>query len=169
MGLETHTITVDFIFDDEVPQWREHLTEEHERYIKDVAREIGCPSSGACQKAQVNVLLTGEAVIRHYNAVYRGKDAVTNVLAFPMEDMHNGEHKLLGDIILCLPQIVREAQEEGVTVHERSVHMLVHGFLHLLGYTHETREEQCEMETIESRFMVHWGMRDPWAKNVVKG
>lgn len=84
-------------------------------------------------KKSVSVVLVGEARIRALNKKYRHKDKVTDVLSFG----DWGDKEFLGEIVICLPQIKRQAKQFGVSAREELIRMLAHGFLHLTGLDHE--------------------------------
>ena len=100
---------------------------------------------------------TGELTIRlveineiqQLNRQYRGKDAPTNVLSFPFEAPDCIELNLLGDIVICIEVIAKEAQEQNKDYHSHWAHMVIHGCLHLLGYDHISDEEAMKMESLE--------------------
>ena len=95
----------------------------------------------ACTKpAEVTVRLVGAEEGRQLNHDYRGKDYATNVLSFPYE---SGE-RICGDLVLCLPVVEREAEEQGKSPEAHYAHMVVHGMLHLQGYDHETGKDDAE-------------------------
>lgn len=76
--------------------------------------------------------------MRDMNARFRGKDTVTDVLSFPMEDRAlEGKGIVLGDIVVCIPRVLKQSAEYGLTFHEELIRLLVHGLLHLAGYDHE--------------------------------
>jgi len=94
------------------------------------------------------------------NREYRGKDYATNVLSFPYES----GARICGDLVLCLPVIEREAQEQGKSLEAHSAHLIVHGMLHLQGYDHETSQADAErMEAIERQILADLGYPDPYA------
>lgn len=82
---------------------------------------------------EVSVTLTDDEKIRKLNSDYRGKDAPTDVLSFPME-----ETGLLGDIVLSLERAQKQAEQYGHSFERETAFLTVHGMLHLLGYDHET-------------------------------
>lgn len=93
-------------------------------------------------KKAVSVVLVGEAKMRALDKKYRHKDKVTDVLSFG--DWQ--EKDFLGEIVLCLPQIKRQAAQYGVSVKEELARMLIHGLLHLQGWNHErSRVEEKKM------------------------
>lgn len=125
---------------------------------------------------QVSLLLTDDAVVRELNRQYRGRDATTDVLsfsaqhgghwqgddgvsgdgdddsdgdgddAFPLPD---GELPPWGEIVISLPQAIRQANAAGVPLRRELALLLVHGALHLLGYDHYDAAERAEMQALE--------------------
>lgn len=95
---------------------------------------------------------------RALNAQYRGKDYATNVLTFP----YAREPLLSGDLVLCLPVVLREAAEQGKTATAHFAHLVVHGMLHLQGYDHETGAEARIMEQMERDILDRLGYPDPY-------
>ena len=93
------------------------------------------------------------------NREYRGKDYATNVLSFPYET----EPVVLGDLVICAPVVAREASEQGKTLDAHYAHLTVHGLLHLLGYDHETGEDDAQrMEDKERAILASLGFDDPY-------
>lgn len=120
---------------------------------------------------EVSVKLASDAEVKALNAGYRGKDGPTNVLSFPMLDAGllrslgraQGGEALLGDVILARGVCVREAAGKGVAVETHAAHLIVHGALHLLGYDHETGDEDAEtMEAVEREALAAIGIADPY-------
>lgn len=95
---------------------------------------------------------------RSLNARYRGKDYATNVLTFP----YAREPVLSGDLVLCLPVVLREAAEQGKAAAAHFAHLVVHGMLHLQGYDHETGAEARIMEQMEREILDRLGYPDPY-------
>ena len=121
--------------------------------------------------AEVSVRFTSDAEVRTLNHQYRGKDAATNVLSFPMvqpdlldalANSDDGE-VLLGDIVLAHGVTAREAAEKGVALEDHAIHLIVHGLLHLLGYDHELGEPEADaMEELERAALATLGIADPY-------
>lgn len=120
---------------------------------------------------EISVRLAGDEEVRTLNRQYRGKDAPTNVLSFPMiqpdllETVTQGSDDgevLLGDIILAHGVCEREAAKRGIAVADHAAHLLVHGVLHLLGYDHGTDGEAETMEAIERDALASLGLPDPY-------
>lgn len=111
---------------------------------------------------EVSVSFCDDAEIRELNAEWRGKDKPTNVLSFPTPGPLSAR-PLLGDIVISYETVAREAAEQEKTLREHTAHMVIHGFLHLIGYDHETAAEAEVMEGLERRIASRLGLRDPYA------
>jgi probable rRNA maturation factor len=74
----------------------------------------------------------------------------------------------LGDIALAYETLAREADELGVPLADHYRHLVAHGFLHLIGYDHETDEEAGRMEALETRILARLGAANPYAREVVE-
>jgi len=100
--------------------------------------------------AGVSVTFTDNEGIRALNREYRGKDAATDVLSFPLYDFHGGEKPIpgerveLGDIVLSLERAAQQAREFGHSFQRESAFLCVHSVLHLLGMDHERSPEEEE-------------------------
>jgi probable rRNA maturation factor len=86
------------------------------------------------------------------------------VLSFPAE-VPEGilDIPLLGDLVICVPVVEREAREQGKTAEAHWAHLVIHGCLHLLGYDHLEDEEAEEMEALERELLSELGYPDPYA------
>lgn len=128
------------------------------------ALEAGADLDG---EAEINVLFTDDPSIASINAEWRGKDYATNVLSFPAPDnmpVPEGEARPLGDIVLGSGIVAREAQEQGKSLHDHTVHLIVHGTLHLLGYDHVDDDEAEKMERLETDILKGLGIPDPYER-----
>jgi probable rRNA maturation factor len=108
---------------------------------------------------ELSLLFTDDAHIRVLNRQYRGKDKPTNVLSFPAPKSFGPQ---LGDLVLAAETIAAEAKREAVTLDDHLVHLVVHGFLHLLGYDHEIEREAVAMERLETAILAGLGIADPY-------
>jgi probable rRNA maturation factor len=102
---------------------------------------------------ELSVLFCGDARMRRLNRVYRGKDKTTDVLAFPA-----GAGALLGDIVVSVPYAARQARRRGERASREIDRLLLHGYLHLLGYDHET--DSGEMDALEARTRLRLGLSE---------
>jgi probable rRNA maturation factor len=101
----------------------------------------------------VSILVTGDEEVADLNQRHRGKIGATNVLSFPAREIPGlpfGEAQPLGDIVLAAGVVRREAAEQGLTAECHLAHLVVHGTLHLLGYTHDIDEKAEEMQALEA-------------------
>jgi probable rRNA maturation factor len=123
---------------------------------------LGAPlpaSSGTGEEpGELSILFTDDAAIQRLNRDYRGKDKPTNVLSFPQSG-----GPLLGDIVLAWETVNQEAGLAEKPLKAHMAHLIVHGFLHLLGYDHEADEEAEEMEALERAALRRMGIADPYA------
>jgi probable rRNA maturation factor len=117
----------------------------------------------------VTVLLTDDAAIRRLNASWRGIDKPTNVLSFPAApQFEGGDTTSLGDIAIAYETMAREAQDEGKPFGHHLSHLAVHGFLHLIGYDHESDEQAVTMENLERDILQRIGVPDPYLTHEVE-
>jgi probable rRNA maturation factor len=119
---------------------------------------------GSSQTGELAIVLTDDSAIRALNRDWRGMDKPTNVLSFPGGgNAPDDEAPHLGDVIIAYETTAREAQEEGKSLADHLTHLTVHGYLHLLGYDHETDGEAEAMERLESVILARLGVPDPYA------
>lgn len=105
------------------------------------------------------VRFVGLAEGRRLNRDYRGRDYATNVLSFVYEDGAAAS----GDLVVCLPVVLREAREQKKPAKAHLAHMIVHGMLHLQGYDHETgKRDAVRMEVREREILARFGIPDPY-------
>lgn len=139
----------------EIPAaWTDKLNE-----ILHVAAEHESLSAG-----EVALSFVDDEEIRSLNQQYRSIDRPTDVLSFPMEDdpvsMPDEAESvpLLGDIIISVPTAKRQCEEYGHSLQREIGFLFVHGFLHLLGYDHQTEEEEAEMTAKQEEILVKAGL-----------
>jgi len=114
--------------------------------------------------AEVSLLFCDDGRIQELNRDWRGLDKPTNVLSFPAAPADRlASAPLLGDIAIAFETVTKEARDEDKTLSDHASHMIMHGFLHLLGYDHENEEEAEEMEDLERRALARLGIADPYA------
>lgn len=114
--------------------------------------------------AELSLLLTDDKRIRAVNREWRGFDKPTNVLSFPAVPPERvASSPVLGDIVLALETLTREAEAEGKNLGDHLSHLVIHGLLHLLGEDHETEAEAQRMEAMETAALARLGIADPYA------
>lgn len=110
---------------------------------------------GLTADAEAEIVLVDNTAIRALNAEYRGKDNVTDVISFALNDTdgelppHPASEWLLGDIYISLERCAEQAAEYGHAFERELAYLTVHGLLHLLGYDHDTEQNKAEMRQIE--------------------
>ena len=159
------SIAIDIVI--ESPLWAEQPEAEQTlRQAIAAAASARIPHAAA----EVAVVLTDDAAIRRLNSQWRGMDRPTNVLSFPASPAagttvrNDGPPRLLGDIVLSYETLAREAGAEGKPFRHHLAHLAVHGFLHLLGYDHESDGAAEAMETLEGDILAQLGVPDPYAQ-----
>jgi probable rRNA maturation factor len=96
---------------------------------------------------------------RVLNRDYRRKDYATNILSFP----YQSEPTVVGDLVICLPVVISEMEEQNKSVEAHFAHLIVHGMLHLQGHDHETGVQDAErMEAKEREILAALGYPDPY-------
>ena len=114
--------------------------------------------------AEVSMVFTDDTHIRRLNRQFRKKDKPTNVLSFPAGPPVGGRFgPLLGDIVLARETMAREAKAQGLTIDDHLAHLVVHGFLHLVGHDHVEDADAAVMERLESAILATLGVADPYA------
>ena len=150
-------------FVESAPRWRRALP------ARRLAREAVAAAAGEAgvklaRGAEMTIHLSNDEGVRALNKQYRKKDAPTNVLSFPAATPERlGASMLLGDVFLALETLEREAAAEKKLLADHFCHLVAHGFLHLVGFDHETAEEAKAMEAVEVRALARLGVADPYA------
>lgn len=108
------------------------------------AREV---SSRRYRDKELVIVFVDPKEQRRLNKQYRGRDYATDVLSFESVDPES-----LGELVICPEVIARQAREHGLLQREELGYMVLHGFLHLLGYDHErSKAEEKRMFAIQDR------------------
>jgi probable rRNA maturation factor len=112
--------------------------------------------------AELSIVLLDDAGQQKLNRKWRGIDKPTNVLSFPQIEPFGPVAGLLGDIVLARETLEREAAALEITFAHHFTHLVVHGFLHILGYDHLEDAEAAQMESLETRILAPLGVPDPY-------
>ena len=138
----------------DLPRWR--LRRWVARTLE-AAQQEGCPPF---KIAQLSLRLVDLTEAKELNAAYRGKNYATNVLTFEYGLQHDAS--LIGDIIICVPILMREAGEQGKTFLQHAAHLSIHGVLHALGYDHLKLKDAKRMEALEINILQSLGIPNPY-------
>ncbi|HOP24985.1 MAG TPA: rRNA maturation RNase YbeY [Defluviitoga sp.] len=87
---------------------------------------------------EINILLTDDNTIKEYN-IYRGREEPTDVLSFA----YGLDENIIGDIVISVETIDKQSTEFGNTFEEEFFYILIHGVLHVVGYDHETSDQDA--------------------------
>lgn len=109
---------------------------------------------------EVCFVFANDSFIHELNKRYRRKDSPTNVLAFPQHTMLGH----IGDIVIAYETVHQEALDQGKDFMHHLAHMLIHGLLHLLGYTHEEEEDARVMQALETQVLAKLSLPCPYTK-----
>lgn len=128
-----------------------------QRFLRRAAREA--PAAG---RDSLAVALVSDRRMRVLNRDFRGRDATTDVLSFPGDDEPDPDgSRHLGDIVICVAAAARQAREARHSLQRELELLALHGYLHLLGYDHET--DDGTMRRFERRLARRLGCAGPTA------
>jgi probable rRNA maturation factor len=161
----------DLIIDVSQPcrEWRKVLPQAA-ALCRRAARQAIAACNVAGAGTELSIVLGDDALMRRLNKAWRGKDAPTNVLSFPAQELGGkalpaappGMTLPLGDVVLGFETVARETAEQGKTLGDHLAHLTVHGVLHLLGFDHEAEVEAERMEALERDVLSRLGIADPY-------
>jgi probable rRNA maturation factor len=141
--------------------WPDALDARAEQAVREALKQSNATVTGA---SELSVVLTNDEEQQTLNRDWRGIDKATNVLSFPQIEPFGPVTGILGDVILARETLEREAKEEGVSFEDHFTHLMVHGFLHILGYDHMDDDEALVMESLETQILASLGVADPYAE-----
>jgi probable rRNA maturation factor len=127
-------------------------------------RVLDAASTQTGKGGEVSILLTSDAEMHTLNKQWRGIDKPTDVLSFPSDGPEiPGEPRHLGDIAIGHETAIQDAETMKRPFDGHFSHLLIHGFLHLIGYDHIEPEDAAVMEPLEARILAGLGWPDPYA------
>ncbi|WP_368646340.1 rRNA maturation RNase YbeY [Alkalibacterium putridalgicola] len=145
-----------------------HITDKKMTWMEDLL-QFAAAKLAIPENAEISITVVDDQKIRDINREYRGKDAVTDVISFALEDdedifmmLDNEEGDIprdLGDIFLSYDKAVEQAEEYGHSVDRELGFLLVHGFLHLNGYDHMTEADEKEMFSLQEEILREYGLK----------
>ena len=118
-------------------------------------------------QAELSFVLHNDKDQAVLNQQWRGKPKSTNVLSFPQIKPFSEPRGLLGDICLAFETIASEAEANTLDFDHHLAHLVVHGFLHILGHDHEEDKSAEIMQDIEKRVLARMGINDPYGSHRV--
>jgi probable rRNA maturation factor len=136
-------------------KWRQILPSYRSICRKAIASVINL------KNAEVSISLANDVFVHKLNLEYRHIDKSTNVLSFPMPFV-DVPMRPMGDIVLALETVEKEAFEQNKSFEAHLVHLLIHGALHLSGYDHISEDDAKEMEALEVEKMILLGYKNPY-------
>jgi probable rRNA maturation factor len=146
------------------PAWQKECGEA--TLLADGAARLALLRGEAPAETVVDITLGDDDAQRVLNRTWRGKDAPTNVLAFPAADpamrLPAGAPLLLGDVVLAFETVRREAAEQNKPLADHLRHLVVHGVLHLLGCDHARAADAAKMEAREIAILAELGVPNPY-------
>ena len=111
----------------------------------------------------LTIRIVDEAESQLLNNQYRKKNEPTNVLSFLISD-----NPLLGDIILCHSVIKKEALAQKKSIDDHYAHLIIHGYLHLIGFDHTKNDDALTMENKEIAVLKKLGIKNPYLSNIME-
>ena len=116
---------------------------------------------------EISVLLTNDEEIRELNKKYRNIDKPTNVLSFSItSDTTVNELRMIGDIVISKEKILSESKDQNKTFNDHLAHIVIHGFLHLLNFTHDNSEDSIIMENKEVELLKMIDISNPYSDRI---
>ncbi len=129
-------------------RWRLHLVSLRKIAAR-ILQAVGEP------EAILSVEIVGDGRMRRLNRTFRLRDKTTDVLAFATREGPGPPSLLLGDIVISLPQTIRQAREHEQDIDHELVMLLIHGVLHLCGYDHERGQGEARRMVRRERVVLH--------------
>ena len=133
-----------------------------ESWLQSVAEQV-LTVQNTGSEIEMGLVITSQDKVQQLNKSYRGKDEPTDVLAFPMfpaEQMPEANFppppdgmQHLGEVIISYPQAVIQAKEHQHSIKREIAILIIHGVFHLLGYDHETPEQEHQMRAKEAEIL----------------
>jgi len=115
------------------------------------------------QNIFLTIRIICEEESKSLNYKYRKVNKPTNVLSFLIDN-----NPLVGDLVLCHPIIKQEARIQKKKIEDHYTHLLIHGYLHLLGFNHEKNQDALIMEEREINVLRKLGIKNPYKSNIIK-
>lgn len=151
---------------------------KYERIIFEFSKKI---VNLACEELKIknhdfyelSLLMVDDIFMKKINKEFREINKSTNVLSFPMlgkKILKNKNHEfdfLLGDIVISIPKIKYESKKYNKVFLDHYAHILLHGFLHLLGFNHDSESKAKIMEKKEINILSRMKIGNPYVKEFI--
>jgi probable rRNA maturation factor len=139
------------------------LSEDQLKLVETILDFVAIKES-VIKGSEVSITFVDDEAIRELNKEYRNKDSVTDVISFALNDDESDMFdenipNLLGDIIVSYPRTVLQAEEYGHSINRELGFLVVHGFLHLLGYDHMNEEDEKVMFKRQEELLEAYGLQ----------
>jgi probable rRNA maturation factor len=136
-----------------------------ERLVTNAIEAALAETGAQGSETELGITFTDDSSIATLNGEWRAKEGPTNVLSFPVIDIEPGDPfpPALGDIVIAEETVRREAELDGKSFDDHLTHLVIHGFLHLLGHDHIEDGEAEIMEATETRALARLAISDPYA------
>jgi rRNA maturation RNase YbeY len=112
-------------------------------------------------RSELGIELVGDRRMRRLNGHYRGKDSSTDVLAFSIREAPGPVSSLIGDVVISIPAVSRQARAHGHSADKEFAILLIHGILHLCGYDHERGKKEAERMARRERMLLNYAQPLP--------
>ena len=146
--------------------YSDYWNQKQAKFVKDILKSV-LESFSSFSNCEVSVRLTGDKEIKELNKKYRNIDKTTNVLSFSLDNnVKDTEKIMLGDIVISKDTIDKECKELKKSFESHLAFMVVHGFLHLLGFTHDKVDEAKIMEGQEIQILKKIGFSNPYKEEI---
>jgi len=154
-------LSVEAIIDESL--WDRQLIIDFQKTLNKISNEIYKNSDliNTNKINSVSVLFAGDKKITELNSRYRKTNLPTNVLSFP-SFIERNKKVFLGDIVFSAETIFKEAKRDKKSCNNHLIHLFIHGFLHLLGYDHQTEESAKIMEGLEIKILKTLKIDNPY-------
>jgi probable rRNA maturation factor len=149
------------------PLWRKP---RHLRRLAEACVREACAATGRVipSGTELSLVLADDEQIRALNRRWRHIDAPTNVLAFPAATSKAALLPCLGDIVVAHETLAREATDAAKPFDHHFCHLIVHGFLHLIGYDHDEPTQAELMEAMERAALARLAIADPYREALLE-
>ena len=120
---------------------------------KEIAEQVRRILKAERKAGKVDVILAGDKLLKKLNQKFAGKDKITDVLSFPLDESPGEKSNYLGEIYISPGQAQRQAKEYKVTLQKEVLRLATHGTLHLLGYDHKNASQVKIMQRKEEQYL----------------